>query len=129
MSKEAMKLALEDYLSREMPAGTVIGDPKWWAGKIANVLAKQEQGEPVMGVEVKRVASGGFTGNVWWIHENLQEGVFHLYTTPYSWQQRPAIKPLTDEQARAMWPAVTLVATQDIMKFVRALEAAHGIKE
>jgi len=47
MSKEAMKLALEDYLSREMPAGTVIGDPKWWAGKIANVLAKQEQGEPV----------------------------------------------------------------------------------
>ena len=44
MSKEAMTLALEDYLSREMPAGTVIGDPKWWAGKIANLLAKQEQG-------------------------------------------------------------------------------------
>ena len=38
MSKEAMKLALEDYLSREMPAGTVIGDPKWWAAKIANVM-------------------------------------------------------------------------------------------
>ena len=45
MSKEAMTLALEDYLSREMPAGTVIGDPKWWAGKIANVIAKQENGE------------------------------------------------------------------------------------
>ena len=38
MSKEAMKQALEDYLSREMPAGTVIGDPKWWAAKIANVM-------------------------------------------------------------------------------------------
>jgi hypothetical protein len=38
MTIEAMKLALEDYLSREMPAGTVIGDPKWWAAKIANVM-------------------------------------------------------------------------------------------
>jgi len=47
MTKEAMTLALEDYLSREMPAGTVIGDPKWWAAKIANALAKQEQREPV----------------------------------------------------------------------------------
>ena len=42
MSIETMKQTLEDYLSCEMPAGTVIGDPKWWAGKIANVLAKQE---------------------------------------------------------------------------------------
>lgn len=56
MSKEAMKLALEDYLSREMPAGTVIGDPKWWAGKIANVLAKQEQGEPVAWVDLLKDA-------------------------------------------------------------------------
>ena len=53
----------------------------------------------------------------------IAKEVHALYTTP---QQR---KPLTDEQARAMWPAVTLVATQDIMKFVRAIEASHGIKE
>ena len=38
MKDEALKLALEDYLIREMPAGTVIGDPKWWAGKIATAI-------------------------------------------------------------------------------------------
>ena len=38
MTKEALKLALEAYLCREMPAGTVIGDPKWWAAKIANAI-------------------------------------------------------------------------------------------
>ena len=47
---EALKLALEAYLCREMPAGTVIGDPKWWVPKIANAikeaLAQPEQ-EPV----------------------------------------------------------------------------------
>ena len=36
--KEALKMALEAYLCREMPAGTVIGDPKWWAAKIANAI-------------------------------------------------------------------------------------------
>lgn len=40
MSIEAMKQALEDYLSREMPAGTIIGDPKWWAEKIARVASQ-----------------------------------------------------------------------------------------
>lgn len=35
MSREVLQQALELYLSREMPAGTVIGDPKWWAPKIA----------------------------------------------------------------------------------------------
>ena len=47
---EALKMALETYLCREMPAGTVIGDPKWWAPKIAaaikEALAQPEQ-EPV----------------------------------------------------------------------------------
>lgn len=27
-----------DWLSREMPAGTVIGDPKWWAKRILKVI-------------------------------------------------------------------------------------------
>ena len=48
----------------------------------AAVAEQHKKQEPVMGVEVKRIASGGFIGNVWWIHENLQEGVFHLYTHP-----------------------------------------------
>jgi hypothetical protein len=50
-------------------------------GSLINEGTKTKQ-EPVIGVEVKRIESGGFTGNVWWIHENLQEGVFHLYTHP-----------------------------------------------
>ena len=29
-----------DWLEREMPEGTVIGDPLWWASKIADYLAR-----------------------------------------------------------------------------------------
>ena len=38
MTKEALNLALEAYLCREMPAGTVIGAPKWWTPRIANAI-------------------------------------------------------------------------------------------
>ena len=44
---ENMKQALEVYLSREMPAGTVIGDPKWWAIRIANVASRVVADEPL----------------------------------------------------------------------------------
>ncbi len=57
--------------------------------------SEAEKQEPVIGVEVKRIASGGFVGNVWWIHENLQEGVFHLYTHP---QPKREWVGLTDEE-------------------------------
>jgi hypothetical protein len=47
MEREALKLALEEYLCREMPAGTVIGDPKFWVPRIATAikeaLAQPEQ--------------------------------------------------------------------------------------
>jgi hypothetical protein len=33
--------ALAEWLAREMPAGTVIGDPKWWADRIARRLRPQ----------------------------------------------------------------------------------------
>ncbi len=55
---------------------------QWCAVRTECQTGEAEKQEPVMGVEVKRIASGGFIGNVWWIHENLQEGVFHLYTHP-----------------------------------------------
>jgi len=31
---------LREYLVREMPAGTVIGDPAWWAPRIANAISR-----------------------------------------------------------------------------------------
>jgi hypothetical protein len=135
MSKEAMKLALEDYLSREMPAGTVIGDPKWWAGKIANLLAsqenlipsnsteleKQEQGEPVAGVVMRE-------GNPTLLRDrDIKLTDERLYTTP---QQR---KPLTDKQLNIIgsrWH-LNLLGTDEkaeLFAFARAIEAAHGIK-
>ncbi len=109
MSIEAMKQALEaleTYHGYMEPLTTVVGGPRVPAeqsttGKVertitslrqaiavaeqhteAAVAEQHKKQEPVMGVEVKRIASGGFIGNVWWIHENLQEGVFHLYTHP-----------------------------------------------
>lgn len=42
MTKNEIQMVLEDYLIREMPEGTIIGNPKWWAEKLANVLAKQQ---------------------------------------------------------------------------------------
>lgn len=44
--KETVRLVLEEYLCREMPAGTIIGDPKWWANKIAGVLTNPEPSKP-----------------------------------------------------------------------------------
>ena len=32
----------EDWLIRNMPAGTVIGEPTWWAKKIRNVLSYEK---------------------------------------------------------------------------------------
>ena len=35
-----------DWLEREMPEGTVIGDPLWWASKIADYLARAYLAKP-----------------------------------------------------------------------------------
>lgn len=32
----------DDWLTREMPAGTVIGDPLWWAPRIRKALAAED---------------------------------------------------------------------------------------
>ncbi len=99
MSIEAMKQALEalesatpKYTRQRADQKTLGGALDYWKleqhqrlkaiTSLRQAIADFEKQEPVMGVEVKRIASGGFIGNVWWIHENLQEGVFHLYTHP-----------------------------------------------
>jgi len=46
MEREALKQALEAYLCREMPEGTVISDPKWWASKIADAITKKALAQP-----------------------------------------------------------------------------------
>ena len=38
MSSNANDGLLEEWLNVNMPSGTIIGDPKWWAKKIRNVL-------------------------------------------------------------------------------------------
>jgi hypothetical protein len=40
-----MSESFEQWLAREMPAGTVISDPLWWAPKIRKALQHSE--EPV----------------------------------------------------------------------------------
>jgi hypothetical protein len=82
---EAMKQALEALETCMYPQQKQIQAITSLRQAIAleeSLVAEAKKQEPVMGVEVKRIASGGFIGNVWWIHENLQEGVFHLYTHP-----------------------------------------------
>jgi hypothetical protein len=39
--------AFSDWLAREMPGGTVIGDPRWWASRIFNRLCPEVTDEMV----------------------------------------------------------------------------------
>jgi len=94
---------------------------------LRQAIAEAKKQEPVACIGYWNQKTGAYykPDQISTAHQKLiEDGILRrCYTTP------PQRKPLTDEQARAMWPAVTLVATQDIMKFVRAIEAAHGIKE
>jgi hypothetical protein len=140
MSIEAMKQALEalEYLATQIKpdyehsnAITSLRQAIARAEHLEAAVAEQhKKQEPVMGVEVKRIASGGFIGNVWWIHENLQEGVFHLYTHP-----QPKREPLTIEQLREHWQVAKVldmtdaeIDFADYVLIARDVEALHGIK-
>ena len=84
---------------------------------------KQEQGEPVAwirgsGLEMLKLENGGVA--TVYASEGMSNYSTPLYTTP---QQR---KPLTDEQITALEYATD---TLDFPQTVRAIEAAHGIKE
>jgi hypothetical protein len=102
MKDEALKMALEDYMIREMPAGTVIGDPKWWAGKIANAikqaLAAPTVQEPVgtYGEIFKAMTSLLGSGNQ--RDQQIYMAMQHkpLYTTPPAAQRQWV--GLTDEE-------------------------------
>lgn len=49
-------VALSAYLVREMPAGTVIGDPVWWAERIAKVVSGVQPPADAVPVEAKPLA-------------------------------------------------------------------------
>ena len=135
MSIEAMKQALEALESGcRMEAGRLAWIEydsslvKQAITSLRQAIAEAEKQEPVMGVEVKRIASGGFIGNVWWIHENLQEGVFHLYTHP-----QPKREPLTNDNPLLVFAKECVLGAYSEDELAnaafKAIEAAHGIKE
>jgi hypothetical protein len=95
MSIEAMKQVVKEAVYHRGGYWIV---PEKDFSSLCQAIAEAEKQEPVMGVEVKRSASGGFIGNVWWINESLKEGVFHLYTHP----QQSTWVGLTDEEMREL---------------------------
>ena len=112
MEREALKLALEEYLCREMPAGTVIGDPKFWVPRIATAIKEaleQPAQEPV----------------------TMLFGSLPVYdTTP------PQRQPLTDDEIWKFWWSRPEVPEgednsmeAEFVAAVRAVLAAHDIKE
>ena len=133
--REALKLALEAYLCREMPAGTIIGDPKWWVPKIANAIREalaqpaqepfghwhweQPMIKPLQGRFVKSPSDGKLNG---------VSGIA-LYTTS------PQRKPLTDEEIGEILKDPNIAEKHQgnwlvlPYAYARAIEAAHGIKE
>ncbi len=135
MNIKAMKQALEDYLDREMPAGTIIGDPKWWAPKIARVATKAieqaEKQEPVAWTLTEELTKRETTtrGHLWF--SNPQNA---CWTPIYTTSPAARRQPLTDEKIwleyQRFWPfhpAEEPRLAKDIVKFARAIEAAHGI--
>lgn len=50
MDGQKIEQQFSEWLCREMPAGTIIGDPKWWVPKIVRAVLRglsQERAEPV----------------------------------------------------------------------------------
>jgi hypothetical protein len=47
--QQSVREAFEAWLEREMPVGTVIGDPKWWAIRILRALSASPAGNKVEG--------------------------------------------------------------------------------
>ena len=120
MTKEALKSALKAYLCREMPAGTVIGDPKWWAAKIAaaikEALAQPEQ-EPVAWAMLHD--NGHFIDAIHPDEHARVEGkyIHPLYTTP---PQRTWVG-LTDEE---IWTVLQFRGyNTDTIEIAKAIEA------
>jgi hypothetical protein len=104
---EALQMCLE-YIE------TDAHERKYVRHAIKEALAKQEQGEPVAWISPN--------GN---IHFDPWLDSAPLYTTP------PQRKPLTDEQIMgiARITCIGISPHEDTLNFVKAIEAAHGIKE
>ena len=90
---EAMKLALEAYLCREMPAGTIIGDPKWWVPKIAMALREALEEQPAQQEFVS--PGGGYVPAIPAQQPAQQEPV------ALKWQQAPIRTAWGDEMVVA----------------------------
>jgi hypothetical protein len=121
MTKEAMKLALE--VLRKAMQGNLVFDEAMDAFKaLEEALAKQEQGEPVAVWELQESGWETICDGDWLM--TLPMGT-RLYTTP---QQR---KPLTNEKIMgiARITCIGISPHEDTLNFVKAIEAAHGIKE
>ena len=107
---EALKLALEAYLCREMSAGTVIGDPKWWASRIANAIKEalaQPDQEPVGWIRSRYTTPP-------------QSKPFNHHEFGYWWYEYGSgLHPLKGEDQEEHAYRVATAAWQ----------AAHGIKE
>lgn len=93
--------ALAEWLEREMPAGTVIGDPRWWAGRIVRRLSAKPAGD-VEGVLSEVAAERARQDEQWGGPEHDDEHV------PFEWNgfiglQLDAADRATVKRDRAQW--------------------------
>jgi hypothetical protein len=75
-----------EWLAREMPAGTVIGDPEWWAPRIAaellTIATEMKEVEPVPVAErLPGSEDCDDQGRCWWLDRPLKNG-------PAAWMLR-----------------------------------------
>lgn len=62
MNNDKMREALEKWLERELPAGTVIGDPKWWAQRILQAALQSQSNTPQDGFDWPKLQSPAKVG-------------------------------------------------------------------
>ncbi|SPZ07622.1 Uncharacterised protein [Pseudomonas luteola] len=98
-----------EWLKREMPAGTVISDPEWWAPRILKA-ARTAPAEPVIWVDIPPgdQRAGWYPGYKFEGLSNLDPGKYRLYTAPDALQAEVERLNKEADENTAEWETVRL---------------------
>ena len=125
------EVAFAEWLATEMPAGTVIGDPAWWAGRIARQYAKR-CAPPSAPVGVEAISDEEIAE---WERErgNGMTSAVGEYTPDEFWRVLDELKRLRAQQPAAVdgacGDACAHIAIERDMLKARAERLAEALRE
>ena len=68
--KVEVDASFDEWLAKEMPAGTVIGDPSWWADRIARQYSKRTAQQPAAVVDEAMVDAAIAAQDAHWANDD-----------------------------------------------------------